>query len=288
MRTLHYHVVNVFTAPDDNPFSGNALAVFPHADGVSDTRMQAIAQQLNLSETTFVRDCAGKAPGADADVRIFTPGYELPFAGHPTLGTAAVLDTERGLGGEVALHFPAGTVPVSIRDGLATLTAQSPRYRDAQGDATLARALGLSAERLAGRARFVDTGTEQLIVPVASADDVFACQPDVLLFSEVARSKQGRPQALVWAPSADGIIARFFWVQAGSIGEDFGTGSACANLGGWLLGQGQTLPFSSAMQQGHGIGRLAHLQLDLSADGAIRVSGRVRRIGYGTFELPDE
>ncbi|AOY00480.1 PhzF family phenazine biosynthesis protein [Jeongeupia sp. USM3] len=286
MHTLHYQVVNVFTAPDGNPFSGNPLAVFPHADGVSDTRMQAIAQQLNLSETTFVRRCADGH--ADADVRIFTPGYELPFAGHPTLGTAAVLDAERGLGGEVALHFPAGTVPVSIRDGLATLTAQPPRFRDAPDDAILAAALGLPADRFAGRARFVDTGTEQLVVPVAGADDVFACQPDVTLFGAAAANGRGRAQALVWAPSDTGIVARFFWVQAGQIGEDFGTGSACANLGGWLLGQGQSLPFTSAMLQGHGVNRLAHLQLDLTEAGAIRVSGRVKRIGHGTFELPDE
>ncbi|GHD66990.1 PhzF family phenazine biosynthesis protein [Jeongeupia chitinilytica] len=288
MRTLHYIVVNVFTAPDGNPFSGNALAVFPHADGVSDARMQAIAQQLNLSETTFVRHSGDDQPGADADVRIFTPGYELPFAGHPTLGTAAVLDAERGLGGEVALHFPAGTVPVSIRNGLVTLTAQPPRYRDAPDDAVLAGALGLAAGRFAGRARFVDTGTEQLVVPVASADDVFACQPDVTRFGEAALNGRGIAQALVWAPSEAGIVARFFWVQAGQIGEDFGTGSACANLGGWLLGQGRTLPFTSTMLQGHGVKRLAHLQLDLTGTGAIRVSGRVNRIGHGTFELPDE
>ncbi|BCL76349.1 hypothetical protein JHS3_20850 [Jeongeupia sp. HS-3] len=288
MPSLHYQVVNVFTAPDGNPFSGNPLAVFPHADGLSDARMQAIARQLNLSETTFVRHSADDRTGADADMRIFTPSYELPFAGHPTLGTAAVLDTERGLGGEVTLHCPAGVIPVSIRDGLATLTAQAPRFHDAPDNETLATALGIDAARLAGRARFVDTGTEQLIIPVRDVDDVLACKPDATLFSAAAANRRGIAQALVWARSDEGIVARFFWVPAGSIGEDFGTGSACANLGGWLLGEKQALPFSSAMLQGYGTGRLAHLQLDLDETGTIRVSGRVKHIGHGTFELPEE
>ena len=85
---LAYRIVNVFTVGDD-PFSGNPLAVFEDAADVSDEQMQSIARQLNLSETTFVTGPGGD--GVDADVRIFTPEYELPFAGHPTLGTAYVV-----------------------------------------------------------------------------------------------------------------------------------------------------------------------------------------------------
>ena len=89
---LAYRIVNVFTVGDD-PFSGNPLAVFEDAADVSDEQMQAIARQLNLSETTFVTGPGGD--GVDADVRIFTPEYELPFAGHPTLGTAYVVSSLR-------------------------------------------------------------------------------------------------------------------------------------------------------------------------------------------------
>ena len=87
IRSLSYRILNVFT-DGDNPFSGNPLCVFEDAEGLSDTDMQDLARQLNLSETTFIT--AGHAD-VTAEVRIFTPGYEMPFAGHPTLGTAYVV-----------------------------------------------------------------------------------------------------------------------------------------------------------------------------------------------------
>ncbi|WP_353327940.1 PhzF family phenazine biosynthesis protein, partial [Chitiniphilus shinanonensis] len=102
MRRYRYLLLNVFA---ESHFAGNPLAVFPEAEGLMDAQMQTLAQQLNLSETTFVTAHAQ----ADAAVRIFTPGYELPFAGHPTLGTASVV--ARRLGRErVTLSMPAGRV----------------------------------------------------------------------------------------------------------------------------------------------------------------------------------
>ncbi|WP_284209244.1 PhzF family phenazine biosynthesis protein, partial [Chitiniphilus shinanonensis] len=123
MRRYRYLLLNVFA---ESHFAGNPLAVFPEAEGLTDAQMQTLAQQLNLSETTFVTAHAQ----ADAAVRIFTPGYELPFAGHPTLGTASVV--ARRLGRErVTLSMPAGRVPVTVQGDVATLTAQPPRARDA-------------------------------------------------------------------------------------------------------------------------------------------------------------
>src|SRR5580693_862740 len=115
-----FRIVNVFTMPGER-LSGNPLCVFEDGRGLSDPQMQALALQLNLSETTFV--LPPSRPGATARVRIFTPTFEMPFAGHPTLGTAHVL---AGLRDEVVLELKAGLVPVK-RDGAAwTLRAAKP------------------------------------------------------------------------------------------------------------------------------------------------------------------
>ena len=95
-----FRLANVFTRAGD-PFSGNPLCVFEDARGLDDAQMQALALQFNLSETTFILP----SRHADARVRIFTPGYEMPFAGHPTLGTACVLSSMAGLGARVTLEL---------------------------------------------------------------------------------------------------------------------------------------------------------------------------------------
>ncbi|MBK7610296.1 MAG: PhzF family phenazine biosynthesis protein [Actinomycetales bacterium] len=107
--SLAFRLLNVF-AIDGDPFSGNPLAVVEDASGLDEARMQAIARQFNLSESTFVTRCPGTGT-ADADVRIFTPGFEMPFAGHPTLGTAYVIGERLGRQ-EVTLRVPAGDIPV--------------------------------------------------------------------------------------------------------------------------------------------------------------------------------
>ncbi len=114
--TRAYRLLNVFALPGD-PFSGNPLAVVEDATGLTPQTCQAIARQFNLSESTFVT--AGR-DGTDATVRIFTPTIELPFAGHPTLGTAAVVAESAGRE-QVVLGMPAGPIPVARADGLETV-----------------------------------------------------------------------------------------------------------------------------------------------------------------------
>src|SRR6185295_6827788 len=132
-----FRIVNVFTV-DGDPFSGNPLCVFEDARGLSDGQMQALARQMNLSETTFV------LPGerGDARVRIFTPGYEMPFAGHPTLGTASVVAGSRQ---RVVLDMKAGLVPVTRTGEAWTLrAAKPPATRPVSATrAELARMVGL-------------------------------------------------------------------------------------------------------------------------------------------------
>lgn len=163
MPSYRFHLVNVFA---ETPFGGNPLAVFEPADGLDSTTMQAIAAQMNLSETTFVFPAT---EGGDARVRIFTPGYELPFAGHPVLGTAAVLARLRGLSASVRLEMAAGMFPIVLGEGgYAQLTAKPAQVRPFTGEQdALADMLGLGAGALRD-ARFVNTGTEQLLIELTS------------------------------------------------------------------------------------------------------------------------
>ncbi len=288
---LAYRVLNVFTIGDD-PFSGNPLAVFEDAAGLDDGRMQAIARQLNLSETTFVTHVEGggdPATPAEADVRIFTPAYELPFAGHPTLGTAAVVASLVGGRDAVTLRMTAGRVPV-VREGdqWVLTTASGPATRPVEASpAQLASAVGLEPDDLApGRAPlWVDTGAEQLIVPLASVGAVRRAQGDPVLLRRYASSRLGESLTYVWAQTGEETIeARLFFTQGAAAVEDPATGSACANLAGWFHAQGER-DLHRVVRQGDALQRPSQLHLHLDADGTIRVGGSVHELGTGTFVL---
>src|ERR1700744_1214516 len=125
MTTLNFRIMNVFTQGDD-PFSGNPLCVIENGGALDAASMQALALQFNLSETTFILP----SEKASARVRIFTPSYEMPFAGHPTLGTAQVCRS-LGLGGDsLRLEMQAGTIPVEARGRTWRLQANAPSFRE--------------------------------------------------------------------------------------------------------------------------------------------------------------
>ena len=292
MRDYAFRLVNVFA---ESPLAGNPLCVFEDARGLDDATMQALALQFNLSETTFVLPSAA----ATAQVRIFTPTFEMPFAGHPTLGTAHVVRALAGAGDALRLEMKAGIIPVSAAGDVWTLQANAPTHRPvAAGRADLAAMLGLVERDLASPASapplWVDTGSEQLVIPLASADAVrrAAPRPDLLL----AYGHNGaRAMAYVWAFDPDRaagatggrpVLARFFFPKHGAAIEDPGTGSACANLGGWLLATGAALPQRLAIAQGEAVGRPCHLGLEVTADRRILVSGRVIELGRGSLRLP--
>ncbi|MGE0583289.1 MAG: PhzF family phenazine biosynthesis protein [Steroidobacteraceae bacterium] len=277
---LAFHLLNVFIR-DAGSLTGNPLAVFEHHPGLDAARMQALARQFNLSESTFLAPSAR----ATAAVRIFTPTHEMGFAGHPTLGTAHVVRLLQG-GDAITLEMPAGVIPVGAQGDTWTLTANAPTHREAGADrAAIAAALGLEAGAVIEHPLWVDAGTEQLIVPVRTAADVAQARPAVARLGAL-RGAQGLIDVLVFAPAAgEAIAARFFFGNDDELREDPATGSACANLGGWFLAQGAPPPLARRVLQGDAIGRPSTLLLSIDAQQRIRVGGAVRRIGGGTLEI---
>ena len=284
MAAYAFRIVNVFA---ETPLGGNPLAVFEDARGLDDATMQALALQFNLSETTFILP----STAATAQVRIFTPTFEMPFAGHPTLGTAHVVRSVKGAGDAVTLEMRAGIIPVRASGDEWTLAAKAPRTRPvAASRADLAAMLGLAAADLGGQPLWVDTGSEQLVIPLASADAVLRTAPRADLIARhasVALPGGGsRAMAYVWSESGAGqVLARFFFLKHGAVVEDPGTGSACANLGGWLVATGASRPCLFVVAQGEAVGRRCRLGLEVDAAGAIFVSGRVIELGRGTIAL---
>jgi len=277
-----FHIVNVFTVDDDR-FSGNPLCVVEDARGLTDAQMQAIARQMNLSETTFV--LPAEREGADARVRIFTPGFEMPFAGHPTLGTASVVGAGRD---RVVLEMQAGLVPVARAGAAWTLRAARPPETRKVGASPgeLASMLELPEDAVVGEPLWVSTGVEQLVIPLASAELVRAARPVPSLLERWGYSAaRSEAMAYVWAEDGDEWAVRFFFTANGACLEDPATGSACANLGGWWIATGRPLPMSATLRQGDAVGRPSRLGLRVDEDRGIYVTGAVIELGRGTLDV---
>jgi len=279
MNDYAYRIVNVFA---ESPLEGNPLCVFEDGRELDDAMMQALALQFNLSETTFVLP-SGRAT---ARVRIFTPTFEMPFAGHPTLGTAHVVRSLRNAGDAVTLDLRAGIIPVRAEGDVWTLEANPPKHRaPGASRSELAGMLGLGEGDLADAPPlWVDTGSDQLIIPLASFDAVKRAAPDGRAM-QVHGSNGTRAMAYVFAREGDRVLARFFFPKHGAVIEDPGTGSACANLGGWLLATDAPLPQRLSIDQGEAVSRRCRLGLEVSADRRIRVSGRVVELGRGALRF---
>lgn len=274
---LQYRLLNVFATGAE--FSGNPLCVFEDGSALATEHMQRLARQFNLSETTFILP----SESASASVRIFTPAYEMPFAGHPTLGTSYVVNDLKKLGGKVQLQMAAGIIPVdSPESDLWRLTANRPRWRDFEHSIPeLASALSLKADDIAGPVLWVDSGNEQLLVPVHSEAAVQRATPHSEKLSHMGPTFK----TLIFYPKADFVRARFFFRQLTGFAEDPATGSACANLGGWFLATKSEYTSSCTVSQGTEIGRPSELKLAIDANGTITVAGIVRELGRGYVDV---
>ena len=275
MPEARYVLADVFT---DAAFGGNQLAVFPDPPPLDARQMQAIARELNLAETTFI------SPGAGAGnfrVRIFTPGAELPFAGHPTVGTAVVLAHLGRTAGrtEITLELGVGPVRVVLREGGATFFMQgAPEIRPLDIPPTAAAAL-VGAERAAGPAWQAGYGTAFVFIPLA---DVAAV--------ERAALRLDRWRALDPAPWGHGVYvhavtreegatthmhARMFAPGLG-ISEDPATGSAAAALAGSLKPPPSGAARTLVIAQGVEMGRPSRIETTTNFAG-----GKVERVSVG-------
>lgn len=281
MATHPYRIVNVFTH-NRGALTGNPLCVFENAANFDTRVMQALARQFNLSETTFILPSSS----ADARVRIFTPSYEMPFAGHPTLGTAHVCRA-LGLGGDsLRLEMQAGLIAVRAQGDRWTLTAPPPTWREVdEPRGVLARSLGLDESDIGERPLWVKAGKEQLIVPLTSSEAVRRASPEAEGLRKI-RSEDGVSMAYIFAMnSLHTAVARFFFPQGAAILEDPATGSATANLGGWCLATQLKLPVELQISQGELVGRPSSLHLQVNAQRDILVGGDVIQLGLGAVDL---
>jgi len=278
---LRYRILNVFTV-DGARLSGNPLCVFEDGSQLDPETMQRLARQMNLSESTFILP----SKRAAALVRIFTPTYEMPFAGHPTLGTAHVCRA-LGLGGnQLGLEMRAGIIPVTSNGDHWTLRAAAATSRLVDASpAEIARLLGLEPPEVGFQPLWMKAGREQLVIPLTSEAAVRRAKPKPEMFEKL-RSVDGAGQALVFA-SLGGrkILGRFFFPDNGAVLEDPATGSACANLGAWFISMGRRPPLDFEISQGEMIGRPSLLRLEVNADNEVFVGGEVIELGSGILNF---
>ena len=279
MKSYAYRILNVFARA--GRLTGNPLCVFEDGSDLDDATQQALARQFNLSETTFILP----STRATARVRIFTPSYEMPFAGHPTLGTAHVVRALKG-GDAITLEMKAGIIPVNAKGDRWTLQANEPRTRAVEvTHAQLAEAMGLDENEVAEGPLWVNAGTEQLVMPLASVEAVRRAGPRPEAWSRL-KSKEP-PKVLVFHDAGDAtatVEARFFFPNGAAILEDPATGSACANLGGWFTAVRPRADIMRTVSQGEAVQRPSTLYLDVRG-GLIRVGGEVIELGRGTVTL---
>lgn len=282
---------DVFT---DRRFGGNPLAVFPEAQDLATAQMQAIARELNLSETTFV--LPPEDAGHAARVRIFTPRAEIPFAGHPTVGTALALAwlDRVPAEGQIVLEEAAGLVPVDLRGGVAEFRAPGPIEAGEPADAAaVADALGLKADDLVtagGLPRDASAGLPFLMVEVASRAALAAAK---LKGDGVGLSPGSESGLYLFTRDAgetgNDLRARMFGPAHGII-EDPATGSAAAALAGLLGAEGADEGWRTwQIAQGVEMGRPSLIRARaLCAQGSVtevRIAGRAVPVCEGTIEV---
>ncbi|MCK2237229.1 MULTISPECIES: PhzF family phenazine biosynthesis protein [unclassified Crossiella] len=276
-------LVDVFTSI---PFAGNALAVVHGAEQLSTAAMQAIARELNLSETAFPLPPA--QPGADYRLRAFSPLVELPFAGHPSVGTAWVLARDGVLGhGTVTQECGAGLLPVTVDEHGARLTGGTPQLGADLDAAVLAAALGLRPADPAIAAGIAGCGLDFNYFLADPAElPAAAARPDQVLAAVVGRGIV----PVAWDPATRTATVRMF---RGTGGEDPATGSAALGLGVWLVARG-LLPADGhaeyLVRQGEWLGRPSELHCTVTATGGrateVTVWGGVVEVGAGRIRIP--
>jgi trans-2,3-dihydro-3-hydroxyanthranilate isomerase len=286
--------VDVFA---EGRYTGNQLAVI--RGNPDDTTMQRLAQEMNYSETTFITSDT-PADNGGYDMRIFTPADELPFAGHPTLGTAAVIRRELldNAADSVLLNQKAGEIPVRFEaNGLIWMQQKPPQFGHIyENTAAVAAVLGLEPDDIDSRypVQEVSTGVPFIITPLKSLDAVQRAEVNLPAFRELIQAGQSHLAAdaiFVFAPQTvqkeNQLHARSF-VHLHGIPEDPATGAANGDLAGWLVRHRYfgNQRINARIEQGYEINRPSLILLDAQQRGEsieIHIGGQVQRVAEGTL-----
>ncbi len=296
MRELDFHIVDVFA---EEKFGGNQLAVFKNAGSLGTDVMQKIAKEMNYSETTFILTNQKKDDGYD--VRIFTPQTELPFAGHPTLGTAFVIQKEiiNDLVRRIVLNLKSGQIPVTFdfkddRPDTLWMKQAPPIFGQVCGTDIMAEILGLNRDDIDESYPIceVSTGLYCFIVPAKTLSAVKKASVDLKKFHEFIETS--RAQAILiftkdTLRDINDVHVRFFAPSLG-VPEDPATGSANGCLAAYLA---KVKYFGSdkvhvRVEQGHGLGRPSLLLLEAEEKGgemSVTVGGQVFMVASGRLFL---
>jgi trans-2,3-dihydro-3-hydroxyanthranilate isomerase len=283
--SLTFYIVDVFA---EERYAGNQLAVVRGGADLSDKTLQKIALEMNYSETTFV--LSDEETDGGYDVRIFTPGEEVPFAGHPTLGTAYVIQHELLAGPveRITLNLKAGEIPVTFGEVL-WMRQLPPAFGATVDSASLARALNLETADLDDHypVQEVSTGLPALIVPLRDLDALRRCKVDWERYTELAGPGKNL-YVFCPEPHEDGpgdLSARMFANDLG-VPEDPATGSAAGCLAAYLLEHSylRTDSVDVRVEQGYEIGRPSLLYLRAASEAdemRVDVGGKVQMVARG-------
>jgi trans-2,3-dihydro-3-hydroxyanthranilate isomerase len=286
---MKYYILDVFA---ENKYEGNQLAVFIPERIMEKTELQKIAREMNFSETTFIM--SGLQDNGGYDVKIFSPDSELPFAGHPTLGTAFIIKNlfDRSEGSEIRLNLPVGQIPVVFEAQYAWMTQNQPEFGANVEIDRIEAVLQINREDINTDLpiQVVSTGLPSVIVHLNSLDAISRCKINHRAYADLLKDK-GEINLLVFATETanqeNDLNVRLFMPIPGYL-EDPATGSANGNLAGYLLEHNffNSNEINYRVEQGAFIGRPSLLKINAKKSDdhyLIQVGGRVIVISEGKW-----
>lgn len=291
---MNFYIVDVFT---EEKYSGNQLAVFTHTEAISDTQMQRIAREMNFSETTFIT--SPQLQNGGFDVRIFTPKSEIPFAGHPTLGTAYIIQSQiiQQTAEIINLNFKVGQIPVTLnyKDqslDILWMRQNSPTFHRIFDANTIAAILNLEPDEIDYRfpIQEVSTGLPFFIVPVKSLNSLKRIKVNLDKYYQLISETEAKA-ILVFSPETykpeNNLCVRMFADYLG-VPEDPATGSANGCLAGYLVQYSYfgKQEIDIRVEQGYEINRpsLLFLKAQKNQDKIqVNVGGKVILVAKGEF-----
>lgn len=308
MEKIPFYIVDVFA---EKQYEGNQLAVFRHAEQLSTEQMQTLAKEINFQETTFITSDFASEKGYP--VRIFTPEYEMPFAGHPTLGTAAVIREEivQQPITNLTLDLKVGSIPVEfVSDGkgenIVWLTAKSPSFKGNYDTKEVAEVLGIAASEIDERYPIeeVSTGIFFMMIPLKTLDSLKNLRIDTQAYTDFllrhklhkANSESGlHTMFFIFCPETyspeNQLNARMMLIENDVLREDAATGSANSCVLAYLLKNNYlgSKKVTLRVEQGYEIARpsLIYLNGELKDNGTfhLQVGGKVRQVAKGEWKV---